>query len=148
MAAVSDVDLRTVDDAAMLTQIRDGMDQYGVLVFKNQQFNGTEQIAFAKCSTAKFTRKRVRVLGANRFGNEALTDISNVGNDGEVMDKADRKRLYGLANRLWHIDASFENHAPLLDADGICDPSGRGRHGICGHPHGLRHAAGVDEKAT
>ena len=110
VAAVSDVDLRTVDDDATLTQIRDGMDQYGVLVFKNQQFNGTEQIAFAKRLDGEIHAKTgARVLGANRFGNEALTDISNVGNDGEVMDKADRKRLYGLANRLWHTDASFEN---------------------------------------
>jgi len=46
-------------------------------------------------------------LGKNRFGNEALTDISNVDETGEVLPVGDRRRMYGLGNRLWHTDASF-----------------------------------------
>ena len=110
VAAVSAVDLRTVEDLETLTQIRAGMDRYGVLVFPAQQFTGSEQIAFAKRLDGTIHAKTgARVLGANRLGNEALTDISNVGSSGEVMQQADRRRLYGLGNRLWHTDASFEN---------------------------------------
>jgi alpha-ketoglutarate-dependent 2,4-dichlorophenoxyacetate dioxygenase len=110
VAAVSAVDLRTVEDVEALTQIRAGMDRYGVLVFPGQQFSGSEQIAFAKRLDGTIHAKTgARVLGANRLGNEALTDISNVGSGGEVMQQTDRRRLYGLGNRLWHTDASFEN---------------------------------------
>lgn len=102
--------LRTLDAPALLESVRTGMDEFGVLVFHNQQFSGSEQIAFAKRLDGEIHAKTgARVLGQNRYGNEALTDISNVGADDKIMDKNDRRRLYGLANRLWHTDASFEN---------------------------------------
>jgi alpha-ketoglutarate-dependent 2,4-dichlorophenoxyacetate dioxygenase len=49
------------------------------------------------------------VLSKNRFGNEALTDISNVGGDGNILEAQDRRRMNGISNRIWHTDASFEN---------------------------------------
>ena len=102
--------LRTLDDATTLEAIRAGMDRYGVLVFRDQQFTGSEQIAFAKRLDGQIHAKTgARVLGQNRYGDEALTDISNVGGDNKILDQNDRRRLYGLANRLWHTDASFEN---------------------------------------
>ena len=41
------------------------------------------------------------------FGTEALSDISNVGPNGEILPPNDRRRMGSLANRLWHTDASF-----------------------------------------
>ena len=49
------------------------------------------------------------VLGKNRFGNEALTDISNLDEKGEILRSEDRRRMYALGNRLWHTDASFQD---------------------------------------
>jgi alpha-ketoglutarate-dependent 2,4-dichlorophenoxyacetate dioxygenase len=57
------------------------------------------------------TKPGAAALGANRFGNEALADISNVNNDGRILEADDRKRLYSLGNRLWHTDASFQDPA-------------------------------------
>jgi alpha-ketoglutarate-dependent 2,4-dichlorophenoxyacetate dioxygenase len=51
------------------------------------------------------------VLAKNRFGNEALTDISNVNDQGEIMAGDDRRRMAGVSNRLWHTDASFQDPA-------------------------------------
>jgi alpha-ketoglutarate-dependent 2,4-dichlorophenoxyacetate dioxygenase len=48
-------------------------------------------------------------LVKNRFGNEALGDISNLDESGEVMKSDNRRRMYGLGNRLWHTDASFQD---------------------------------------
>lgn len=102
--------LRDIDEPAALEAIRAGMDRYGVLVFRQQQFTGSEQIAFARRLDGEIhTKTGARVLGKNRYGDEALTDISNVGSDNQILDPNDRRRLYGLANRLWHTDASFEN---------------------------------------
>jgi alpha-ketoglutarate-dependent 2,4-dichlorophenoxyacetate dioxygenase len=57
------------------------------------------------------TKLGISALQKNRFGNEALGDISNLGNDGEILQQGDRKRMYGLGNRLWHTDASFQDPA-------------------------------------
>jgi alpha-ketoglutarate-dependent 2,4-dichlorophenoxyacetate dioxygenase len=110
VAEVSAVDLRGVDDAATLEAIRMGMDEYGVLVFRDQQFTDADQLAFARRFDGELHAKTgIAALAPNRFGNEALTDISNVDADGALLAVDDRRRQYGLANRLWHTDASFED---------------------------------------
>src|SRR5919201_837388 len=109
-AEVAAIDLRRVEDRATLDAIRAGMDRYAVLVFRGQTFTDIEQLAFAQRFDGKLHSKTgAAVLGKNRLGNEALTDISNVDETGAIMRSDDRRRLYGLANRLWHTDASFQD---------------------------------------
>lgn len=109
-AEASPISLRDTADAATLAAIRAAMDEYAVTVFHNQAFTGEEQLAFAqRLDGVLHAKTGARALGKNRFGNEALTDISNVGSEGEILDAADRRRLYSLGNRLWHTDASFED---------------------------------------
>ncbi len=109
-AEVADIDLRTVSDAEILAAIRHGMDSYAVLVFRGQHFDDASQLEFAERFDGRLHAKTgVAALGPNRFGNEALTDISNVDADGRLRPPDDRVRQYGLANRLWHTDASFED---------------------------------------
>jgi alpha-ketoglutarate-dependent 2,4-dichlorophenoxyacetate dioxygenase len=104
--------LRTVHDAPTLAQLRAGMAEFGVLVFKNQQFSNQDQLEFAQRMDGELHAKTSSaVLAKNRFGNEALTDISNVGQDGSILDAQDRRRVSSISNRLWHTDASFENPA-------------------------------------
>jgi alpha-ketoglutarate-dependent 2,4-dichlorophenoxyacetate dioxygenase len=112
VAEVSPVDLRQVNDPDTLQCLRDGMDQYGVLVFRQQAFTDDEQLAFAARFDGQLhAQTSTSVMAKNRFGNEALTDISNVGADGELLPADDRRRVSSLANRLWHADASFVNPA-------------------------------------
>ena len=109
VAAAAAIDLRQVKDTTTLAAIRAGMDEYGVLVFRDQAFSDVEQLAFAQRFDGQLHAKTgASALGANRFGNEALTDISNIDDSGELLPADDRQRQYGLANRLWHTDASFE----------------------------------------
>ncbi len=109
-AEVSPIDLRQVHDRATLDQIRAGMDQYAVLVFRNQPLTDDEQLAFAqRFDGTLHTKTSLAAIGSNRFGNEALTDISNVNDKGELLDASDRRRVSSLANRLWHTDASFQD---------------------------------------
>ena len=109
-AEVSPVDLRKVGDRATLEEIRAGMDRYAVLVFRGQALAGDEQLAFAERFDGQLHAKTgSAVLGKNRFGNEALTDISNVDEAGGLLDAGDRRRMYALGNRLWHTDASFQD---------------------------------------
>ena len=109
-AEVSPADLRKVSDRDTLEQIRAGMDRYAVLVFRDQAFSGAEQMEFAQRFDGQLHAKTgAAVITKSRFGNEALTDISNVDEGGEIFQSNDRRRQYGLGNRLWHTDASFQD---------------------------------------
>jgi alpha-ketoglutarate-dependent 2,4-dichlorophenoxyacetate dioxygenase len=126
-AEASTVDLRGVADRGTLEEIRVGMDEYAVLVFRDQPFADDEQLAFAKrLDGALHTKTGAAVVKKNRFGNEALTDISNVDESGEIPRADDRRRMYSLGNRLWHTDASFQDPAgrySMLSAKVV--PTGR-----------------------
>jgi len=108
VAEVSQVDLRSLPDQDTLEEIRRGMEQYAVLVFHGQPFTNEEQLAFAqRFDGTLHARTSTAVLAKNRFGNEALSDVSNVGAGGDILPVGDRRRMSSLANRLWHTDASF-----------------------------------------
>ena len=110
VAEASRVDLREAQDEDTLACLRRGMDRYAVLVFRDQAFTDEEQLAFAQRFDGALHRKTgASVLAKNRLGDEALTDVSNVGGDGRLLEAASRRRQYGLANRLWHTDASFQD---------------------------------------
>jgi alpha-ketoglutarate-dependent 2,4-dichlorophenoxyacetate dioxygenase len=112
VAEVSPVDLRRVHDPETLGEIRAGMDEYAVLVFPDQPFTDEEHLAFAERLDGRLhSGTGSRVIQKNRFGNEALADISNLDAQGGLMKADDRRREYNLGNRLWHTDASFRDPA-------------------------------------
>ena len=122
----SSIALRETFDDGTLAAIHAGMDEHAVLVFHDQAFTDAEQIAFAQRLDGKLHAKTgARAIAKNRFGNEALTDISNVGANGQILAADDRRREYSLGNRLWHTDASFEDppgrysmlHARVIPAE-------------------------------
>ncbi|MFY9315411.1 MAG: TauD/TfdA family dioxygenase [Burkholderiales bacterium] len=109
-AEAGPIDLRQVEDREALDRIRAGMDEFAVLVFRDQAFEDADQLAFAQRFDGELHRKTgAAVIGRNRFGDEALTDISNVAEDGKLQARDDRRRAYALGNRLWHTDASFQD---------------------------------------
>jgi alpha-ketoglutarate-dependent 2,4-dichlorophenoxyacetate dioxygenase len=76
---VSPVDLRHVHDPGPLARIRAGMDEYAVLVFGDQHFADNEQLEFAqRLDGVLHTKLGISAPQENRFGNEALGDISNL----------------------------------------------------------------------
>ena len=109
VAEVSPVDLRKADEAT-LAAVRGDMDQYAVLVFRDQPFTDAEQLDFAqRLDGVLHTKLGISALQKNRFGNEALGDISNLDENGEILKTDNRRRMYSLGNRLWHTDASFQD---------------------------------------
>ena len=110
VAEVSPVDLKTVHDDDTLARIRGGMDEFAVLVFRDQVWSDAEHLDFAqRLDGVLHTKLGISALQKNRFGNEALGDISNLDENGEIMKSDNRRRMYGLGNRLWHTDASFQD---------------------------------------
>ena len=110
VAEVSPIDLRQATDPETLLQIRAGMDEHAILVFRDQAFTDKEQLAFAQLFDGQLhTKTGISALQKSRLGNEALADVSNLDANGEVYKADNRKRMYGLGNRLWHTDASFQD---------------------------------------
>jgi alpha-ketoglutarate-dependent 2,4-dichlorophenoxyacetate dioxygenase len=106
----SPIDLRRVQDRDTLEEIRAGMDRHGVLVFHDQAFTDDEQLDFARRFDGQLHSKTgASAIQGSRLGNEALSDISNLDENGEIMASDDRRRMYVLGNRLWHTDASFQD---------------------------------------
>jgi len=106
----SPVELRHTHDEPTLAAVRDAMDRYAVLVFHDQAFTDDEHLAFAqRLDGSLHTKLGSAAIQKNRFGNEALGDVSNIGADGEILQRGDRRRAYSLGNRLWHTDASFQD---------------------------------------
>mgnify|MGYP003700723159 CR=1 FL=1 len=111
-AEAGPVSLKDAFDPETLAEIRGGMDRYAVLVFRNQAFTDEEEMAFARRLDGELHAKTgSAALGKTRLGTEAIADISNVGGEGDILEQDDRRRLYGLGNRLWHTDASFQDPA-------------------------------------
>ena len=110
VAEVSPVDLRRVHDGETLAEIRAGMDAYAILVFRDQPLTDDQQISFAERLDGQLhTKTGAAALGLNRLANEALADISNLDERGDIHKADHRRRAYSLANRLWHTDASFQD---------------------------------------
>lgn len=109
-AEASPVDLRRVHDTETLLEIRAGMDEHALLVFRDQHFADEEHLAFARRLDGELhTKTGISAFKKSRFGNEALADVSNLTETGDIQPANDRRRMYGLGNRLWHTDASFQD---------------------------------------
>jgi alpha-ketoglutarate-dependent 2,4-dichlorophenoxyacetate dioxygenase len=126
---VSGVGLRETHDRATLEGIKALLDRYAVLVFRDQPFDDEEQTAFARRLDGELVMKVARTVidGAPRLRAPGITDISNLDENGAPLDRADRRRMYALGNRLWHTDASFQ-HPParysMLSAKTVPDAGG------------------------
>ena len=86
------------------------MDRYAVLVFRDQPLNDDQQLDFSR----NFGEMEVTLAGQmakpedRRLGDRLeLGDISNLTARNQLRARDDRSRMYALANRLWHSDASF-----------------------------------------
>jgi alpha-ketoglutarate-dependent 2,4-dichlorophenoxyacetate dioxygenase len=98
----------TSDEVATIER---GMDQYAVLTFPDQPLTDEQQVTF----TANFGALEITLAGQmakpeeRRFQQLELGDISNFNgaDTSRLRARDDKRRMYALANRLWHSDASF-----------------------------------------
>jgi alpha-ketoglutarate-dependent 2,4-dichlorophenoxyacetate dioxygenase len=95
------------EDAAAIDQ---GMDRYAVLVFRRETpLTTDQQIAFTRnFGELEPLYTQIQSAEGKRLDNPALADISNLGPGDRILDRDDRKRLFGLGNQLWHSDSSYK----------------------------------------
>jgi alpha-ketoglutarate-dependent 2,4-dichlorophenoxyacetate dioxygenase len=105
---VSGIDITRPLSRAEVAAIEAGMDRYAVLVFRDQKVTDEQQMAFSRNFGAledarggnitKPEDKRLQV---------GMNDVSNLGREGQPLDRDSRQRLFNLGNMLWHSDSSF-----------------------------------------
>jgi alpha-ketoglutarate-dependent 2,4-dichlorophenoxyacetate dioxygenase len=111
-AEIGDVDLSqplSPDDEGA---IKAAFLKYAVLVFPGQQLTPDQHVAFAQLFgplEPNINTYQDEVV-ASRI-DERISDVSNLDHNNELLPPSSRKRLSGLANRLWHTDSIFR-HVP------------------------------------
>jgi alpha-ketoglutarate-dependent 2,4-dichlorophenoxyacetate dioxygenase len=105
-AEVGGVDLTRPLDDATFARVAGAFDEYSVLVFRDQPLTDEQQMAFSERFGPLETT--VRTLGKEDRLGANLVDLSNVDDEGKLMDWSDRRMLYQSGNQLWHSDSSFK----------------------------------------
>lgn len=108
---VSGVDLSQPLDAATLQSIRNHMDEYAVLVFRNQPLTEIEQLTLARSFGPLDLGLKKLKHRPDRLEHHELADLSNVRDEGGLVDRTDPKIVSNIANQLWHSDSSFQKPA-------------------------------------
>jgi len=106
---VTGVDCRRPLGPAEVAAITAGMNQYAVLVFREQDIADAEQIAFTRHFgelESYATPGHIRTREEQRLG-PGMADFSNLDKDGRIMSAEDRVWFFKLGDRLWHSDSSF-----------------------------------------
>jgi alpha-ketoglutarate-dependent 2,4-dichlorophenoxyacetate dioxygenase len=106
---VEGIDMRRSLTPEEVADIHAGMDKYAVLVFRNQQIDDEQQLAF----TRSLGEIELAIGASLRAPSEyrlptTFADVSNLDQDNKPFARDDRRRLFAIGNRLWHSDSSFK----------------------------------------
>ena len=105
---VPGVELRGPLSPDIIAAIDSGMDEFAVLVFRDQDINDEEQLEFSQAlgPIESSIGGNITRLDQRRLGTD-LADVSNLDENQKIYTRDDRRRLFNLGNRLWHSDSSF-----------------------------------------
>jgi alpha-ketoglutarate-dependent 2,4-dichlorophenoxyacetate dioxygenase len=106
---VSGLDCRAPLSRDEVAAIEAGMDQYAVLVFRDQKLTDQQQIDFTRHFgelEGYKTQGHIRKQADSRLG-AGMADFSNLDKAGNIMSDQDRVWFFKLGDRLWHSDSSF-----------------------------------------
>ena len=109
-AEVFGIDARQNISHEQKTQLTKLINEYAVIILKNQKINDDEQIKFSEnfgfiepagtnTELTKITDRRLSLK---------MNDVSNLDKNNKPLTKSNQNRIFGLGNRLWHTDASFK----------------------------------------
>jgi len=105
---VSGIDLTRGVSKETAAAIEKAMDHYAVLIFHDQRFDDDTQYAFSQHFGPMENAATDLAMPKERRLSVNINDISNLGADGKVLARDDRRRLASLGNQLWHSDSSFK----------------------------------------
>ena len=104
---VSGVDLRKPMDTDTVDAIVKAIDEHGVLVFRDQDIDDAQQLAFSESLGGLAQTALTLHPDFKPRLDPRLTDISNLDEENRRVSEDSRRYLYALSNRLWHTDNAF-----------------------------------------
>ncbi len=99
---VYNVELRQATKTNHYPHIRELFEKHSLLLFRNQNLNGDEHLAFTGLFGPIEDRSNVRMDGP-----EKVSAVTNVTKNDQVCDKDDIHLLNLQSNMLWHTDSTF-----------------------------------------
>ncbi len=105
---VTGLDLRDTIGAERLAELNAALDTYGALVFRGQSLDDEAQMRFSALFGPLETTRRAHRPGHKLRLDIHMSDISNLDETGEILERTDYRQMSNLANRLWHTDSSFK----------------------------------------
>jgi alpha-ketoglutarate-dependent 2,4-dichlorophenoxyacetate dioxygenase len=121
-AEVGDFDAAAPASSEEQAELERAFNRYSVLIFCDQHLSVDQHLDFARRFGPLETSIHAARSDAQLRIREDLADISNLHKGDVIWDKNDRKRMFEMANRLWHTDSSFKRipaKASLLYARSI-----------------------------
>lgn len=111
VAEAQGLNLRQPIDSAEAVQVEAAMDEFAVLVFRDQVLDESQQMAFTR-ALGPVDMGLLKVLQRrSRFKEAGMIDISNVDLESQILARDDSRLITMLANQLWHSDSSFKQPA-------------------------------------
>jgi alpha-ketoglutarate-dependent 2,4-dichlorophenoxyacetate dioxygenase len=111
VAAVRGFDMRDPIGSDSVRAFEDAIDRYAVLVFPAQHVDDAQQLAFtANFGPPDIGRKKAVKSADSRLPMEMI-DLSNLDENGYVIDPNHRRVLSLMGTRLWHSDSSYQRPA-------------------------------------
>lgn len=108
-AEASGLDITKPITPAQADEIHAAMNEYAVVVFREQPLDDDTQMAFTlslgpiePAVTTNLRSKDQLRISTN------FADVSNLDENNKPFEREDRRRLFGIGNRLWHSDSSFK----------------------------------------
>ena len=106
---VSGIDMRRPLTQEEVAAVHAGMDKYAVLVFRDQDIDDAQQLAFTRSLGEIEHAIGTSLRAANEYRlPTTFADVSNLDKDDTPFARDDRRRLFAIGNRLWHSDSSFK----------------------------------------
>jgi alpha-ketoglutarate-dependent 2,4-dichlorophenoxyacetate dioxygenase len=106
VAEIGDADVSQPVEPAGLEAIKQAFWKYSVLIFPDQRLDQKQHLEFASLFGPLEAGTQLG-RGDDLRLNKYLADVSNLDQQGELLEADSRLREYQLGNRLWHTDASF-----------------------------------------
>lgn len=110
-ARVTGVDLTQELDSSVVSALQAALDRYAVLVFPGQhKLDAQTQTSFGAhfgpLDRSYLTTMRKDL--ARPTSHVSYGEVSNIDAEGKIWDGNSRRRLFFLANQLWHSDTSYK----------------------------------------
>jgi alpha-ketoglutarate-dependent 2,4-dichlorophenoxyacetate dioxygenase len=121
-AEIGDVDLSQPLSEEGRAEIEAAFNRYSVLVFPDQHLTADQHLDFARHFGPLETSIHAVRKDAKLRVRADLADVSNLDAGESIWGKESRKRMFEMANRVWHSDSSFKRvpaKASLLYARSI-----------------------------